>query len=197
MVEKHQTLSFVWCFLFYMRGDNMLKTGNEKTIKDSNFEEKKNQKNELKWYLNQYFRAVTKKEQLELRLQTLRESMGAVKGVNYSLVTNGNTNRSRDGAASEVIRVREIEECVEKQRAKTNQAILNVMKIMDFLPMDSMERIILEYRHIDRLSWRQICRATNYSRTSATTYYNRGVDKLLTFGKVLQIIGEFSTGANL
>ena len=29
------------------------------------------------------------------------------------------------------------------------------------------------------------------------TYYNRGVDKLLTFGKVLQIIGEFSTGANL
>ena len=176
----------------------MLKTGNEKTtIKDSNFEEKKNQKNKLKWYLNQYFRAVTKKEQLELRLQTLRESMGAVRGINYSLVTNGNTNKSRDGAASEVIRVREIEECVEKQRAKTNQAILNVMKIMDFLPMDSMERIILEYRHIDRLSWRQICRATNYSRTSATTYYNRGVDKLLTFGKVLQIIGEFSTGANL
>ena len=54
---------------------------------------RKIKKNELKWYLNQYFRAVTKKEQLELRLQTLRESMGAVKGVNYSLVTNGNTNR--------------------------------------------------------------------------------------------------------
>ena len=175
----------------------MLKTGNEKTIKDSNFEEKKNQKNELKWYLNQYFRAVTKKEQLELRLQTLRESMGAVKGVNYSLVSNGNTNRSRDGAASEVIRVREIEECVEKQRAKTNQAILNVMKIMDFLPVDSMERTILEYRHIVRLSWRQICRATNYSRTSATMYYNRGIDKLLAFGKVLKIIEDFSTEMNV
>lgn len=176
----------------------MLKMENGKTVvKDRSFEEKKNQKDKLKWYLNQYFRAIIKKERLELRLQTLREGMGDVRGIGYQQVMCGKTYKIRDAAASEVIRVREAEERVEIQKKKTNQAILNVMKIMDFLPIDSMERTVLEYRHIDRLSWKQICRATNYSRTSATMYYNRGIDKLLAFGKVLKIIEDFSTEMNV
>lgn len=69
--------------------------------------------------------------------------------------------------------------------------MLNVMKMMDFLPADSMERTVLEYRHIDCLSWNQIMQETNYSRQSCNNYYNAGLDKLLTFKKVHKMLEDF------
>ena len=92
-----------------------------------------------------------------------------------------------------MIRIIQVEERIRDQKTEMKETMLNVMKIMDFLPAESTERMILEYRHIDRMSWRQICGATNYSRTTANDYYNRGLDKLLKYKKVLKIIEEFST----
>lgn len=170
-----------------------MKPGNAADRKAKAEEQRKIQRMHLRRYLNQYFRAARKKEQLEARLHTFRESMGNVGGSGYDPASGSHTNKVGDGAASEVIRIIQVEERIRDQKAEMKETMLNVMKIMDFLPAESTERMILEYRHIDRMSWRQICGATNYSRSRAADYYNQGIDKLLTFKKVLKIIEEFST----
>lgn len=147
----------------------------------------------LKQYLGQYYHARAKKKQLETRLRNFREDMTGTKGMQYSPVPRSQTNSVGDGPATPVIRAMEIEERIESQKAEMAAAMLNVMKIMDFLPVDSTERAILEYRHIDCLSWKQITKEMHMTRTPCNKYYNAGIDKLLTFKKVHKILKEFST----
>ena len=147
----------------------------------------------LKKYLGQYYAARIKKRQLEIRLQTFRQDMVGTKGMQYSPVPRSQTNKVADGSASMVVRAIEIEDRIESQKAEMNTAMLNVMKIMDFLPTDSIERRILEYRHIDCLSWKQVCKETNMTRTPCNKYYNAGIDKLLTYKKVQVTIQKFAS----
>lgn len=155
-------------------------------------DEKALQKIWIKSYLGQYYWARNKKRQLERRLQTFRQEMIGTKGMQYSPVPHSQTNSIGDGPASMVIRAMEIEEQIESQKEQMANAMLNVMKMMDFLPAESTERIILEYRHIDCLSWKQIAREMNYSRASCNNYYNAGIEKLLTFKKVQKMLEEYS-----
>lgn len=155
--------------------------------------EMREQRRLLKQYLGQYYNAKAKKKQLETRLYNFREDMTGIKGMQYSPVPRSKTNKVGDGAATLVIHAMEIEERIEKQKEEMAVAMLNVMKIMDFLPVDFTERAILEYRHIDCLSWKQIMSRTNYSRASCNNYYNAGIDKLLTFKKVHKILKDFAT----
>lgn len=147
----------------------------------------------LKQYLGQYYYAKMKKKQLEARLRTFRENMLGTKGMQYSLVPRSQTNSVGDGPATQVIRAMEIEDRIESQKAEMAKTMLNVMKIMDFLPTDSTERSILEYRHIDCLSWKQVCKEANMTRTPCNKYYNAGIDKLLTYKKVQSILQEFAS----
>lgn len=147
----------------------------------------------LKQYLGQYYNAKMKKKQLEARLRAFRENMLGTKGMQYSPVPRSQTNSVGDGPATQVIRAMEIEDRIESQKAEMAKTMLNVMKIMDFLPTDSTERTILEYRHIDCLSWKQIAKEVNYSRASCSNYYNAGIDKLLEFKKVQVTIQKFAS----
>jgi hypothetical protein len=147
----------------------------------------------LKQYLGQYYYAKMKKKQLEARLRTFRENMLGTKGMQYSPVPRSQTNSVGDGPATQVIRAMEIEDRIESQKAEMAKTMLNVMKIMDFLPTDSTERSILEYRHIDCLSWKQVCKEVHLSRSSANDYYDKGINKLLEFKKVQATIQEFAS----
>lgn len=108
-------------------------------------------------------------------------------------VPRSQTNSVGDGPATQVIRAMEIEDRIESQKAEMAKTMLNVMKIMDFLPTDSTERSMLEYRHIDCLSWKQVCKEANMTRTPCNKYYNAGIDKLLTYKKVQSILQEFAS----
>lgn len=162
-------------------------------ITDSMVNEGKEQKLLLKQYLEQYYNARMKKKQLEARLRTFRENMVSTKGMQYSAVPRSQTNSVGDGPATQVIRAMEIEERIESQKAEMVKTMLNVMKIMDFLPTDSTERIILECRHIDCLSWKQVCKEVHLSRSSANDCYNKGINKLLEYKKVQATIQEFAS----
>ena len=160
---------------------------------DSMANEVEEQKLLLKQYLGQYYYAKMKKKQLEARLRAFRENMLGTKGMQYSPVPRSQTNSVGDGPATQVIRAMEIEDRIESQKAEMAKTMLNVMKIMDFLPTDSTERSILEYRHIDCLSWKQVCKEANMTRTPCNKYYNAGIDKLLTYKKVQSILQEFAS----
>lgn len=145
----------------------------------------------LKKYLGQYYSARNKKRQLESRLQAFRQDMVGTRGMQYSPVPHSQTNSVGDGPASMVIRAMEIEEQIKLKKEEMANAMLNVMKMMDFLPADSMERTVLEYRHIDCLSWKQIAREMNYSIRTCRNKYDSGMEKLLGYKKVQKILEEY------
>lgn len=147
-------------------------------------------------YLWQYKSAVQVKRQLENRLRNFRENMMGAKGMQYSPVPRSQTNAVGDGPASMVIRAMEIEDEIENQKKIIAETMLDVMKITDFLPRNSIERTVVEYRHIDCLNWKQICRETNYSRTTATEHYNAGIEQLLEYKKIQKVIEKYETLCN-
>jgi len=153
-------------------------------------EKAKEQRQLLKKYLGQYYRAKMKRIQLERRLKNFREEMSGTKGMQYSLTPKSPSVKIGSSIEERVIRTIEIEERILKQQDKVQAAMLAVMELMDFLPLDSTERIILEYRYVDCLSWRQICREMSMTRTPCNRYYNLGIEKLLEFQDVLKILSR-------
>lgn len=162
---------------------------------DQKNKQRKNERNEdkelLKQYLNQYYAGRIKRMQLERRLKNIREEMDTpIGGYGYSPVNYGGTNKVGPGAASFVYRMSEIETRIESQKSRVEKTLLKVMDIMDFLEESSTERIVLELRFIDCKPWAAIERELNLSRSSLFSYQDKGLDKLLTYKKVRQILKE-------
>lgn len=148
----------------------------------------------LKEYLSQYYTSRIKRSQLERRLKSIREEMDApIGGYGYSPVNYGGTNKTGAGAASFVYRISEIETRIENQKNQIEKALLKVMDIMDFLEESSLERMVLELRFIDCKSWTAIGQEAHLSRSSLFNYLNKGLEKLLGFKKVGQILKDFES----
>lgn len=150
----------------------------------------------LKRYLSQYYRAKQRQRILEARLHEIRAeiqnpSIGSASG--DGLPTGSHVS---SGAAALTFREAEIEDRIQQQKENEAAAILNIMDILDFLPPDSMEKNILELRHIDCKSWTAITRAVHLTRSPCNEYYNKGLDKLLTFKKVRAILDDFEARIN-
>lgn len=145
----------------------------------------------LKKYLGQYYRAKIKRKQLEIRLKNFREEIAGTQGVKYSPVPGGQSGSQISSTENAVMRAMEIEERIVKQQAQVQKAMLAVMEFMDFLPIDSVERSILEYRHIDCLHWEQIPARISYSKASCHKYYNAGIDILLSCSDVQEALQKY------
>lgn len=146
----------------------------------------KEQKIVLREYLGQYYRALEKKKVLQKRRESLRYEMNMpISGMRYSAVPRSITNNIGEGAASISYRIAEIDERIMEQTNDMSKAMLNIMDIMDFLAADSIEREILEYRHIDCMSWKNVTERAHMVRSSCAAYYNRGLEKLLEYNWVI------------
>ena len=124
----------------------------------------------LKRYLCRYFKAKERKAILQDRLEAIRRQGG------------------QDGALAERVRI---------QAAEEEKIALDTQAIIELLPIDSVERTILELRHIDCKPWRDIREAIHYAKTPCFNYYNKGLDALLQKEKVrgtLASSGFFSSG---
>lgn len=148
----------------------------------------------LEEYLNQYYAGRMKKAQLERRLKNIKQEMDSpIGGYGYSPVNYGGTNKTGAGAASFVYRISEIETRIENQKNQVEKSLLKVMDIMDFLEENSTERMVLELRFIDCKNWTNIEKEMHLSRSSLFNYRNKGLEKLLGFKKVCQILKDFES----
>lgn len=145
----------------------------------------------LKKYLGQYYKAKLKRKQLEVRLKNFREEMVGAKGINYSPVPGGSTGSTTSKTEDYVVRALEIEDRIMKQQVEVQRAMFAVMEVMDFLPIDSVERSVLEYRHIDCLLWKFIIARMSYSKASCHNYYNAGIDMLLGCNEVQATLQKY------
>lgn len=153
-------------------------------------EKSKELKATLKKYLGQYYRAKIKQKQLEIRLKNFREEMAGPQGLKYSPIPGGQSGSQVSSTENAVMRVMEFEERIAKQQAQVQKSMLAVVEFMDFLPIDSVERSVLEYRHIDCMSWKQICKEMCMTKTPCFRYYNKGIDELINKNEAVQILKQ-------
>lgn len=123
----------------------------------------------LKQYLTRYYRTKKRQAILTQRLRQLR----------------------RDLQHPEAGEISEVEARIEKQVKKAERIILEIMDIIDLLPEESTERMILELRHIDCKPWSEIQRTVHLTRTPCFDHYNRALDTLLEAKEVHAALARF------
>lgn len=134
----------------------------------------------VKEYLQQYQMARNSKRFLEKRHDSLmRELKAPAPGSTYRTMPATRSPANTEGAVSVVFRLAEIEDRIEDQREAMGKAVLQVMDLIDLLPQNSIERTVVELRHIDCKKWEQICREIHMSRSRTNDYYNAALDIIL------------------
>ena len=129
----------------------------------------------LKQYLTRYYKAKERQAILQSRRSQLCRDL------------------QQDSAASE------IEKRIKKQEEREAKIVLEIMDVLELLPVGSTERTIMELRHIDCKPWSEIMKCVHLSRSPCFEHYNRGLDKLLQHEEVhtrLVRFKAFSNGKN-
>lgn len=147
----------------------------------------------LKRYLSQYYRAKDKQAVLRKRLEHLQAELRHP-GVRYT-PPKGIPYKPKPHieAASLTIKISDIEDRIRQQANTEAQSIIDIMDMIEFLPADTLERDILEYRHIDCKSWSDIMKCVHLTRSPCFEYYNRALDKLLEYKKVRATLSEWES----
>lgn len=144
----------------------------------------------LNQYLSQYKHCIRRKRDLERRRsEIIFEFNNPLSGVSYDGMPGGSGESL--GCAALSFRLDEINTSIREQIDKSVKVLAEIMAVIEFLPENSTERSIIEHRYIDRMSWYQICKAENLSRTPATNYWRKGLYSLLEFKKVQQVVHEY------
>lgn len=119
----------------------------------------------LKKYLRRYYIAREAQSTLEDRLRSIKAEF------------------RRDPAAEPTETAAEIDRRISAQAEANKKCLLEIVDVIALLP-DSTERRILEMRHIDCKSWREIQETVYLTRTPCYKYYCAGLDSLLSFEAV-------------
>ena len=144
----------------------------------------------VKEYLQQYHDAKTKKRILEERHRTLSADLRDP-GVGSPYRTMPRQARE-GGAVSLVYRIAEVEDRIDKQREAMAKAVLHVMDMIDLFPQNSMERTVVEMRHIDCKPWEKISQAVHMSRSRVFDYYNAALDTLLGYKRTEKLLEDYA-----
>lgn len=145
----------------------------------------------VKRYLQQYYMAKQKKRIMEERHRTLSaELRGPTTAPAFRTMPTAKPVHP-DGAGAVVFQIAEVEERIQKQQTEMARAVQNVMDLIDLLPIGSMERTVVEMRHIDGKRWEQIAKAVYLSRTAVFNYYNSALAMLLENERTKDFVGEF------
>lgn len=144
----------------------------------------------LNQYLSQYRLYIRRKRVLERRRDDIiREFDHPLGGVSYDGMPRGGGESV--GCAAISFRLDEINTKIKEQADKSIKILAEIMEVIDFLPENSMERLIIERRYIDRVSWERLCQTEHLSRTPATKYWRKGLYELLEFKKVQQVVRDY------
>ena len=125
--------------------------------------------NALKKYLNRFYVAKQKQDELKERLAFLRRELQLHIGDPDVLLSQ---------------QIGSIETSIYDQLEEERRAVRDIMDILDFLPPESVERRILEYRYIDCKPWEEIYKLVHYTRSPCHEHHNQALTALLTYKRV-------------
>lgn len=143
----------------------------------------------LKYLLGQRYRAEKRKKQLDDRLEEMNERKHSPVGTGgYNHIPKNHEKNA--GEAFMLFHVSEIEDRICSQKQEIENAIVRVMNIIEYLPLNSMEREICELRHIDLKPWRIISAEIPMSRSQVNRRYNSAIDQLLNNRSIQKLIAK-------
>lgn len=141
-------------------------------------------------YLSAYSRCKNRKRSLERRQAAiLQEFESPLRAVVMDGMPRGSS--SNTGCAALSYELDEINTRIHEKIQEMEKDYIKINDIMEFLPENSIERSILEYKYIDNCSWNRICELEHMSRTPATQYWRKGLYKLLEYAKIQEIVREY------
>ena len=143
----------------------------------------------VKRYLQQYHAAKQKKRILEERRRTLSEELRGPSTAPAFRAMPSAKPVHPDGAGTLVFQIADVEERIEAQQSEMAKAVQNVMDLIDLLPIGSMERTVVEMRHVDSRKWERIASEVHMSRSRVIDYYNAALDTLAANEKSVEVIG--------
>lgn len=138
----------------------------------------------LKRFLSQYYRAKEKQDALRKRLHFLQKELQYPDIRSPHMDQAPIEGRVSEGAAALPFKIAEIEDRIQRQIDIETKSVSDIMDVLDFLSADSVEKDILEYRHIDCKSWQEICDLVHLTRSPCFEHYNKALDMLLSYKKV-------------
>ena len=146
----------------------------------------------VKEYLQQFHMARERKRILERRHDNLvRELKAPALGSAYRTMPTKRTQANSDGAVSVVFRIAEVEDRIDEQREAMERTVLQVMDLIDLLPRNSMERTVVELRHIDCKKWERICQEVHMSRSRVNDYYNAALEIIMENKRARRLVDKF------
>lgn len=146
----------------------------------------------VKEYLQQFHMARERKRILERRHDNLvRELKAPTLGSTYRTMPTRRTQANSDGAVSVVFRIAEVEDRIDEQREAMERTVLQVMDLIDLLPQNSMERTVVELRHIDCKKWERICQEVHMSRSRVNDYYNAALEIIMENKRARRLVDKF------
>ena len=146
----------------------------------------------VKEYLQQFHMARERKRILERRHDNLvRELKAPALGSAYRTMPTKRTQANSDGAVSVVFRIAEVEDRIDEQREAMERTVLQVMDLIDLLPQNSIERTVVELRHIDCKKWERICQEVHMSRSRVNDYYNAALEIILENKRARRLVDRF------
>lgn len=83
----------------------------------------------------------------------------------------------------------EIDAKISSQQLEAEKTALQIMAVIDYLPPNSIEREIVEHRHIDCKTWAQVQKAVFLTPSPCFERYGKALDALLAIAAVREIIG--------
>lgn len=140
---------------------------------------KKKQIEILKYFLGRIYRSDKHKSQLDARIRGI-EAKRKIEGF-----------PAGEDPASIRYWISDIEDRILEQKKEIDLAIAQVMDILDYLPMHSIERQICELRHIDFKPWGMISAEIPMSRSQVYRRYRMALDALLENQRVQAMMKEY------
>ena len=145
----------------------------------------------LNQYLYQYKDCIkTKKNLLRRREEIKAELKSPLAAVQTDKLQTGKGKR-QDRSVDILFRLDEIAERIQGQIDTAERKLNDIMSMMDFLPVDSLSRSIMENLYIDRWGWEKVCKENHISRSQAKRYWKQGLYTLLNMEKVKEIVKGF------
>ncbi|NBJ01951.1 hypothetical protein D3Z62_18000 [Lachnospiraceae bacterium] len=143
----------------------------------------------LKYLLGQRYRAEKRKKQLDDRLEEMNERKRSPVGAGRISSAPKNQGKKAEEPFL-VFRISEIEDRICRQKQEIENAVVRVMNIIEYLPLNSIEREICELRHIDMKPWNIISAEIPMSRSQVNRRYNAAIDMLLNNRGIQKLIAK-------
>ena len=145
----------------------------------------------LKYLLGQRYRAEKRKKQLDDRLEEMNERKRSPVGAGRISSAPKNQGKKAEEPFL-VFRISEIEDRICRQKQEIENAVVRVMNIIEYLPLNSIEREICELRHIDMKPWNIISAEIPMSRSQVNRRYNAAIDMLLNNRGIQKLIAKIA-----